>query len=409
MDLAAQGYDKVINLSFSPLSSWITFFLQKASGGRIEVAGYTRTSDGFLAIPDDMSAYVYAQCGPGYPNRFHLAEIFGTLLGVDLLPEDWATRDLKPYVLPFSEPFIAIQTSASQEHKSIPPEKISHALNILKVCVNIPIVLLGSAQDRKSANVILNSCSYPNLYDFTGKTSLIESMAIIKQASLFIGPDSSLQNIASLTGTKTLLISLGKVNFYETGPRAEGSFILSRTDAHILEPESISKAILSMLYATPISVDGYELTPTIPCYKHNRGEDPSFRWELLNYIYRGFEAPKNCTPQFSLALQKLFDVNSFVIEILDQIASGNAEVSDKVTFLEQAEEIINAIEKLNSDIKPVISWYKTEKKRIGPGTQKQVIEKTREVHNLLDILCSSLLEIYENQNVNISSDKDGTL
>lgn len=409
MDLSNQGYHKIINLSFSPLSSWITFFLQSAAQGNLEIVGYSRTLDGFLAIPDDMSAYVYAQCGPGYPNRFHIAEIFGTLLGVDLTPQDWVTQDLKPYPLPFSGPFIAIQTSASQEHKSIPPIKMVHALNTLKNQISIPIVLLGSETDQKDADTITNSCSYSSLYSYVGKTTLLETMAIIKQASLFVGPDSSLQNIASLTGTKTLLVSIGKVNFFETGPRAAGSFVLTGEEAFQIEPGIIGKCILSLLYAMPISADGFELTNAIPCFRRSSGEDNSFKWDLLNYIYRGFEVPKHFTPQFALALQKLFDVNSFSCEILDQISSGTAQLDEKIIFLEQAEDIINAIQKLNSDITPIIAWYKTEKLRIGPGTNKEVLSRTQDVHNLLNVLCTSLLELLETQSHNPTQAKDGAL
>jgi len=391
LHLASQDYDKVINLSFSPLSSWITFFLQSASQKQIEVAGYTRTSDGFLSIPDDMSAYVYAQCGPGYPNRFHLAEIFGTLLGVDLLPEDWDTQELKPYPLPFDQPYICIQTRASAEHKSIPPEKIAQIVNTLKKFINLPIVLLGSNLDSDAARIVLNSSTYQHLFDYTGKTALIETAAIIKHASLFIGPDSSLQNIASLTGTKTLLLSIGNVNFFETGPRAKGSFVISDQDASNLEPESIAKTVVAMLYSDSVVTKGYYLVNDIPCYKKNGDEENLFKWELINYIYRGLDAPKNFSPQFELAVQKLYDVNQFAIEILEQVNQG-ASLKDKVIFLEQAEEIISAIEKLCDSIAPIIAWYRTEKMRIGPGPHELVLQKTLDVHKLLDLLCTSILE-----------------
>jgi hypothetical protein len=358
--------------------------------------GYTRTADGFLSIPDDMSAYVYAQCGPGYPNRFHLAEIFGTLLGVDLLPTDWDTQNLKPYCLPFDQPYICIQAKASAEHKSIPPEKIAQVLNIMKKFVTLPVVLLGSKQDSDTAQIIMNSSTYNHLYDYTGKTALIETAAIIKQASLFIGPDSSLQNIASLTGTKTLLLSIGNVNFFETGPRAAGSFVMSGKDASYLAPESIAKTIVAMLYSETVPAEGYYLVNDIPCYKKNRDDDNLFKWELINYIYRGLEAPKTFSTKFVLAVQKLYDVNQFALEILEQVAQG-APLQDKAIFLEQAEEIVSAIEKLCDSIKPIISWYRTEKIRIGPGSPDLVLSKTLEVHNLLDLLCKSILEHCQDQ------------
>ena len=49
-DLKAKNYDWVINFSFSPFSSYLA---HAVSNENTKVSGYTRHSDGFLAIPDD--------------------------------------------------------------------------------------------------------------------------------------------------------------------------------------------------------------------------------------------------------------------------------------------------------------------------------------------------------------------
>ena len=81
-ELYFMNFDKVYNLSFSPLSSYLTHYV---SNSETEVHGYTRFRDGFFCIPDDMSAYFYAQVGIDRPNRFHLIEIFGSIVGSDLV------------------------------------------------------------------------------------------------------------------------------------------------------------------------------------------------------------------------------------------------------------------------------------------------------------------------------------
>ena len=61
--LDGEKYDRILNLSFSPLSSWITFDLEMRAfqrGKAMAVAGYTRHIDGALAIPDDASAFFFA-------------------------------------------------------------------------------------------------------------------------------------------------------------------------------------------------------------------------------------------------------------------------------------------------------------------------------------------------------------
>jgi heptosyltransferase III len=410
MSLAQNQYDLVVNLSFSPLSSWITRFLEKASQETLTTVGYTRTTDGYLRIPDDMSAYVYAQCGYNKPNRFHLNEIFGTLLEIDLLPEDWSKEDLPPYSLPFEGPFIALQIKASQEHKSIPTGKGIQILNQLKDSLSCPIVLLGGPQDLKESETIIHSSSYPHLVNLTGQTSLKETFSLIQQASLFVGPDSSLQNMASLTQTPTLLLSAGHVNFYETGPRAPGSFVIHASDFTdpVLDPSRVSKAIVSMMNSEAPSVEGFFLTSSIPCYQSNQYHENHFQWDLLNYIYRGLQAPEFYSSQFLLAVEKLHDVNTFIIELLEQVQTGS-DLKEKIIFLEQAEDIIRTIEQLSPDIKPIVSWYRTEKLRIGPGDQNQVLENTLHVHRLLDLLTKDLEQHCEQSLIKQTPTQEGIL
>lgn len=395
LELSDHNFDKIFNLSFSPLSSYITFFLENAATTKPEVKGYTRTQDGFLAIPDDMSAYFYAQVGNQKPNRFHMNEIFGTVLGVDLLPEDWKTQDLNLYPLPFDGPFIAIQPSASTPDKSIPAQKISLLLNQLKQSVQVPIVLLGSSQDITVGNQITSSTSYPQLYNFIGKTQLIETMAIVKQATLLIAPDSSLQNMASLTNTRTLNVSTGDVNFWETGPRAAGSFVLTSATADDINISALTEATKALLYGETSLSPGYNVTNEIPCYKSTSEAEDSFSWQLLQFIYQGAPLPKEFSAQFILALEKLEDVNNFALEILTQIEEGS-EIHDRAPFLQRAEEIIQAIYEISSDIRPIISWYRTEKVRIGPGSNAEVLAQTRHVHELVHKLCQFINEHVKN-------------
>ena len=104
--LVALEFDRIINLSFSPLSSYLSDWLTHA---HTTVSGYTRHADGFLAIPDDASAYFYAQVGVGRPNRYHLTEVFAAVAGVEI-KEEAITNARKNR--------ICMHLGASQEHGS---------------------------------------------------------------------------------------------------------------------------------------------------------------------------------------------------------------------------------------------------------------------------------------------------
>src|SRR5690606_21232350 len=49
-ELHRQEFDQIVNLSFSPLSS---YFVDGVKSEHSNVKGYCRQTDGFLAIPDD--------------------------------------------------------------------------------------------------------------------------------------------------------------------------------------------------------------------------------------------------------------------------------------------------------------------------------------------------------------------
>lgn len=394
-DIRQNQFDKIVNLSFSPLTSWLTAFLQQSAVKDVEICGYSRTSDGYLAIPDDMSAYVYAQVGWDRSNRFHLNEIFGTLMGVDLEPQDWNIKSLKPFILPTGQTgdYLTIQVQASSEDKSIPAQKISVLLNQLKTHIQTPVVLLGSTKDQETAEMIVNSTSYPFIINLVGKTSLTESAAIIKQATLLLAPDSSLQNLASLTQTITLLVACGPVNFWETGPRKPGSMVLNYALPEDINVDELTQAVASLMNHTlPTTVAGYVSTAGNPCYQpHFLNVIPSFSWLLIKAIYQGADLPATMPGHFVLAIEKLNDVNQFTIEVLEQIQNG-ASLKEKAPFLERANEIMMAIYDLCFEIKPVIDWFNTEKLRIGPGSDQEVLVKTLACHRLLNELCQYVFD-----------------
>ncbi|MCS6837657.1 MAG: glycosyltransferase family 9 protein, partial [Bdellovibrionaceae bacterium] len=191
LTLAEERYDIIFNLSYSPSSSWIVNFLEQHSGNTTQVKGYTRTTDGYLAIPDDMSAYVYAQCGINKPNRFHLAEIFGTVLGVDLTIKDWKinlTQTNHPSLEEIPDQFISLHINASSKEKSLPPDVTVELLNNLARTIPIPIVLLGSQKDMESVREVIYRSKHPKIYNMVGLVNLNEAAHIISRSLLLIAP-----------------------------------------------------------------------------------------------------------------------------------------------------------------------------------------------------------------------------
>jgi ADP-heptose:LPS heptosyltransferase len=377
-ELRAENYDWVVNLSFSPLGSYVA---HAVAGENTRVTGYSRFSDGYLSIPDDMSAYFYAQVGPGKPNRFHLAEIFGTMFDADLIPEDWAPpKFLKALNGPRQG--IVIHVGASEQKKLISPAKWAAIINQICKARKDEITLIGAKHERAIAENILASVSSTQVRSFVGDTTLSQVFELLQGAGLLIGCDSAPIHMASLVQTPTLNISLPTVNFWETGPRAAKSFVLRANSEDDLPSDRVSELVNKILKSEPLDLGLAVGISGTPSYRVLLPRDQEFQWKLVRAMYRGEEFPESPDDGFYQSVDKLADVNSLMVEQMEFIARGG-ELQKVSGIIDRGEEIIEAISKLAPNISPLVRWYQTEKLRIGPGESEQVLTKTLEIHRLL--------------------------
>ena len=91
------------------------------------------------------------------------------------------------------------------------------------------IMVFGTEADSEAAQEIRNfSMRTPNhVFDMTGKTSLKQAMALIKNCDIFVSNDSGLMHVAAGLGTPTIAI-FGSTNHITTGPYSKNSIILRR-------------------------------------------------------------------------------------------------------------------------------------------------------------------------------------
>jgi heptosyltransferase-3 len=377
--LKSENFNWIINFSFSPVSSYLTHAL---SNEQTRVSGYTRTSDGFLAIPDDMSAYFYAQVGVHRPNRYHLAEIFGTMVGADLSSTDWAPplgmkrRQDSPQIL--------IHVGASQTVKTVSPIKWITVINQFRKLFDEPdkirLALVGAASEASIAEQIVSSV--PAVENLVGQTNLRDLFEMIGSASLLVGADSAPMHMASLTATPCLNLSLTSVNFWETGPRAPRSVIMRGKDDADFPSDKVAQAMRRILMNEPPelgSIVVQEGTPSYWCLEP-RGQD--FQWKMLKAIYMSESFPLNSSALFKDGIIKLDDINRLMIDQLEKIQSGTA-IAKVSQILDRGEEIITTIAQIVPDLSPVVRWYNTEKIRLGPDTHENLVSKSLEIHRTL--------------------------
>ena len=387
-ELREEKYDWILNFSFSPLSSYLTHAL---SHEKTKVSGYSRTSDGFLAIPDDMSAYVYAQVGVGRPNRFHLAEVFATLVGVDLQVSDWrAPKSMEPHP---QAPDVLIHIGASDNKKQISPVKWATILNQFLKISDVKIGLIGASGESALAEQIMASVPAEKIENFVGRTSLQELFSLIAGARLLVGADSAPMHMASLTGTVCVNLSLARVNFWETGPRAPGSVVLRGEDETDFASDKVAMAMKRALKREKQDLTAILSQEGTPSFWHLAPKDSDFEWNFIKAIYMGNDFPMNENEIFRDGIIRLADINLLMVEQIEAVQKGT-DIQKVGGIIDRGEEIIETIGKLVPALAPLVRWYQTEKIRIGPDTREKLLERSLQVQNLLQKVLNLYLESY---------------
>lgn len=385
--LKSLNFDKVVNMSFSPVSSELTYFI---SSPDTEVVGYSRQSDGYLAIPDSMSAYFYAQVGYDRPNRFHLAEIFASMMGLDLLPSDWSSPALPTISVNLPNEYVAVHVGGSEAHKTLSVSKWISILAQMRKLRPVKIALIGSSSEKMKAAQVEAAADENEIINLVGELSLLETMSVIKGARCLIGPDSAPIHMASLVQTPVLNLSVGRVKFWETGPRSANSIVLPADNETDLPSDVVADMMMRLLHGHRLPMGTIESAPGTPSYVGASKKDSDFDWQLTEAIYLGKDFPVPQDPLFLEGVRRLDEVNQFLIEQLSAIGSKES-LERRAGLLDRSEEIIETIAKLVPSVIPLVRWYMTEKVRIGPGSIQDIVIKNIETQNLLQ----GVLDLYK--------------
>ncbi|MCB0384384.1 MAG: glycosyltransferase family 9 protein, partial [Bdellovibrionales bacterium] len=299
--LKCHDFSEIINLSFSPFSSYL---MRALSNETTKVRGYTRFDDGFLAIPDDASAYFYAQVGVGKHNRVHLAELFASIAEVDLCEADWCLLDwqrspqqkdriFETYEIPTHESYLVLHVGASDSRKTLSTEQWAATCRRLLQWWKGRIVLVGSPSEVLIGQRILEGVCSSRVHSLVGKTRLSELFPLLASARLVIGGDSVVMQMASLAQAECFNVSFPTVNFWETGPKEVGSRILLVGGATPPSPEVVAREIWQMLEGMVPEFEVAMATGESPVWFARDGisANEEFRWDLIRAIYLGADFP----------------------------------------------------------------------------------------------------------------------
>lgn len=400
--LQAEKFDWIINFTFSPVSSYLTHLLSRDEA---RVTGYSRHQDGTLCLPDEVSTYFYAQVGTEKANRVHIADIFASMLEIQYIESDWAAPQVESFHTPLPERYLVLHVGASERHKSLGAKSWIVALNeVAKKHKTLSIVLVGAADEAELASEIQKNVKEVHFVNLVGKTKIDDLFPILQDSELLIGCDSAPIHVASLTDTPTLNISLGQVNYWETGPKATLSFIYRAESEDKVNGQKLGEIIASLLEGQ-VAADLIVRTGGMVSYKKFETPDSRFQWDLIQAIYLGAAYPIADRLEIIQAAIQLQDVNAFAMEQIALIQEKGIEVIGPL--LDGADEIIQNIGKMVPELGPLVNWYQSEKVRIPPGTLADLSQASLLVHQRLN----TFIRVYVPQEALAESTEafDGTL
>jgi ADP-heptose:LPS heptosyltransferase len=377
--LAAENYDRIINLSFSALSSWIAHLVAKPN---TQVLGYSRHADGWLHVADDVSAYIFAQAGNDRANRVHLTDLFASLIDVDLIGEDWDLDEVAAKDFGLPENYVVLPLSVARANQNMPGFFWSRILkHYSDIDAHATVVLAGTAEESALANEIRAQAPGTRIVDLTGQTQIEDLFALIAGAKAVLSASDLGTQIASLTGTKTLSLALTGTNFWETGPKAIGSCVSSVTKVEEFSSENLGLALAQMAQAIPgeAAENLIQHTGGVPAYVLPAGvvDRKLFGWQLVQALYLGGEFPMVNELPFVQAVEKLREMNQVVIEQLRTLSLDSTHLGK---LMDRADEVMEAIVKMVADSGVLVRWVKTQKSRIVPASRAEVRQAMLEIH-----------------------------
>lgn len=219
-----ESISALINLSCSRTSNYLSSVIH----ANFKIGPYMN-SQNIMQINDKWSTFLYSHVLTGANNPYSLVDLFKNIVGV---------QAHKPQIDKNSKPkspkqkTIIIHPFASQDRKMWRPEKwVEIIYKTLKDTKDHKVIMVGSKNEILRSQLI---CENPllktmseRLQNKVGKTTLEEVFTILQSAELFVGHDSMVGHLASVTETPSLTIALGSVRPHETTPYHEGAYTLA--------------------------------------------------------------------------------------------------------------------------------------------------------------------------------------
>lgn len=174
----------------------------------------------------------------------HRSELYFNLLrrgaGVDLeyvrpklfLNDDDVARGaglLEGYGIGKDDDYAVVAFRAVAQSRRWGEQNYTELIKIIVTRHNLPVILIGSAEDKKAGDDIGHAAGGKRVVNLAGKTSIREAAAILSRARFFVGNDSGPAHLAAAVGIPVVVLS-GADDPKATSPMAAKKRLVYRED-----------------------------------------------------------------------------------------------------------------------------------------------------------------------------------
>ncbi|WP_447977035.1 glycosyltransferase family 9 protein [Candidatus Nitrospira bockiana] len=235
--LQAARYDRVINLTFNRRSGLLAALI-----GAPDTRGVTATRDGASIVRNPWLAYFAdLQCYRRF-NRFNLVDLYalggsgpGPYVPLRLAARDEDVESACRLLRASSDArtWIGVQVGASEAIKAWRPELYGRTMASLARRTDAAFVVIGTAGEaaavREAIRAYRAAGGRAPLCDAVGRTTLGQLLALLAQVRLLLTNDTGPMHLGVGAGTAVIDLSVGHVDFHETGPYGWGHWVVQPT------------------------------------------------------------------------------------------------------------------------------------------------------------------------------------
>lgn len=233
-DLAATGYDRVINLTFTPQSGRLASLFQAS-----DTRGVTMGVGNTPIVKNPWLAHVVDLHHFRSFNRFNIADLYALggsgagpsvpiQLSVPHNAEQWTNEFLGAKADHTN--LVAVHAGASNAIKAWRPEHFGRTMAALSQQTAITFVLIGTGADRESATQVMQAYravgGTVTVLDAIGQTTIPQLAALLARCRLALSGDSGPMHLAGGVGTPVIDLSVGHASPHDTGPYGAGHWVI---------------------------------------------------------------------------------------------------------------------------------------------------------------------------------------